>query len=92
MRKYEMLIDGSNYSALFENDQEAVYFKWECESDGSKVEILDDYEVSVQDILEDGDFEYFYKIEMIAIMTLPNHNDFKKVWEQEAELKRLGII
>lgn len=92
MRKYEMLIDGSNYNALFENDQEAVYFKWECESDGSTVEILDDYEVSVQDILEDGDFEYIYKIEMIAIMALPNHNDFKKVWEQEAELKRLGII
>ena len=92
MKKVHFLIDGCDYYALMVSDEEIVRFKWDCEADGSEVEIVSEEVVTSAEIMEDTDFEYSYKIEMIAIMLLPNHRDFKKWFEQEAELKRLGYI
>ena len=91
MKKYVMLIDGTQYEALFQNDQEFVYFKWENEACGDEVELLDDFEVSVDDIKNDTDFEEAYIIEILAQMLLSNYRDFKKVSQMESELRRLGF-
>ena len=92
MRKYIMLLDNERYVALFKNDFEFVHFKWECEADDMVVELLHDYEVSVEQIMADEEFEYPYQIEIVAEMLLPNPKAFSKWYEQEAELKRLGLI
>ena len=61
-------------------------------ADGCEVEIVEDHEVTADEIMEDTDFEYAYKIEMVAQMLLPNATDFRKWSEQETELKKLGLI
>lgn len=92
MKKVHFLIDGCDYMALMFSDEEIVRFKWDCEADGSEVEIVSEVVVTSDEILEDTDFEWSYKVEMASMLLLPNYKDFKKWYEQEAELKRLGYI
>lgn len=91
MRYYEMTIDGTEYNALFHNDEEFVRFKWDCEADECEVELKADREVNVDDILG-LPLEWAYKIEMIADMVLPNAREYHKWYEQEQALKELGVI
>ena len=92
MYKYEMIIDGENYNALFTDHFEADEFLTECDQYYQQVVVKGYHEVTSAEIMADPDFEYAYKIEMVAEMCLPNAHDFKKWYQQEAELKRLGFI
>lgn len=89
MYKYYMTIDGSKYNALFLNQSEADDFinSQEDETIVNKVE-----EVSIVDILLDKSFEYYYKVECIGLMVLPNVKELKKTSEIEKELQKLGIL
>ena len=92
MYKYDMTIDGTEYKALFADHFEASDFLDEIETEGSEIVVYSYTEVTPQDILADNDFEWSYRVEMASTILLPNHTDFKKWFEQEAELKRLGFI
>lgn len=92
MYKYEMIIDGSNYNALFLDHFEAADFLDENDRDGAEVIVKGYHEVTADEILADDDFEWSYRVEMASVLLLPNHRDFPKWSLQEAELKRLGFI
>ena len=61
-----------NYEALFEDVNDMEDFIEDCKKyDDGEIELLEYYDVTVQDILEDKDFEEGYKIEMLAVLLLP---------------------
>lgn len=92
MIKVHFLIDGCDYKALMMSAEEIVCFIEDCKADGSEVKIVSGELVSAITILADNDFEWSYRVEMASMLLLPNYKDFKKWYEQEAELKRLGYI
>ena len=93
MYKYSMVIDGTEYKALFADHFEAADFMADCERyDDSHIVVNGYTEVTAEQIMADADFEYSYRVEMVAKILLPNAHNFKKWSEQETELKRLGLI
>ena len=93
MYKYNMIIDGSQYKALFTDHFEAKRFIKEVKADGSRISIEKFNKVDKDDIINDDDFEYPYKVEMIAIMCLPlSEIRHKKVHELERILWSMGIL
>lgn len=92
MYKYEMTINNEAYNALFADHFEAANFIDSCDSEGDLVIVNGYKEVSIADILVDNDFEWSYRVEMVAIMALPDAAIFHSWREQESELKKLGII
>lgn len=93
MYKYNMIIDGSQYKALFTDHLEAKRFINEVKADNSIISVTSWSKVGKDDILNDDDFEYAYKVEMIAIMCLPlSEVKHKKVHELERKLWSMGIL
>lgn len=66
MYKYYMIIDGSEYNALFVDHFEAAQFLDDNEADGSEVIVLKCEAISPRKALEDRDFSDSYAIEMVA--------------------------
>ena len=92
MYKYNFIIDGEEYNAIFHSHKEAVEFVKDNEKDGSMIQFISEKEISINELLDDNDFRYDYKIENIAIAILPNWKSFRKWHELEFELIRLHII
>lgn len=93
MYKYNFLIDGEPYEALFTDHFEADDFITANESDGAVVVVNGYKEMKIIDILNDNDFEYYYKIEMVSLMLYGA--DFckgKKTCELESCLQSINLI
>lgn len=90
MYKYTMTINNENYTALFEDHFVAADFIDEVSLD-NEIVVIGYKEVSAKDILEDDDFEYSYKIEMVGAKLYPNKK-WSKVSEIENFLKEEGIL
>lgn len=92
MYKYDMIIDGESYKALFVDHMEAADFLDSMSADGSEIVVVNYMEVTGKQILEDTDFEWSYRVEMAATLLLPDYRNYKKWSEQEEALKSLGHI
>lgn len=79
MLKYYMIIDGTEYNALFIDHFEAGDFLDANDADGSEVIVLRYETITVREALADSDFSDAYAIEMVASYLMPNEH-FKK-WE-----------
>lgn len=86
MYKYYMIIDGTEYNALFLDHFEAADFLDANVADGSEVVILKYEAVAPRKVLEDNSFEESYKIEMVAAYLMPDRR-FEKWTHAEAALK-----
>lgn len=86
MYKYYMIIDGTNYNALFLDHYEAGQFLDDNEADGSDVVVLEYEEVSPAEALNDEDFAYTYAIEVVADYLFPDRQFLK--WTQAEEALR----
>lgn len=92
MYKYYMTIDNEPYNALFIDHFEAAAFLKENDDAGSIVILHKYIEVSIEDILNDQEFEWSYQIEIIAKSLFPSAYKGHKVDYLEHLLKELGII
>lgn len=87
MYKYYMIIDGTEYNALFLDHFEAADFLDANDADGSEVVVLKYEKVSPREVLKDSDFEESYRIEMVAAHLMPNRR-FEKWTHAAAALNK----
>ena len=92
MYKYNMIIDGESYLALFADHMEAADFLDACDNDGSEVIVNGFSWETAEQVLADPDFEQSYRIECAASILVPNHRDYPKVSQLEDQLRLLGHI
>jgi len=90
MFKYDMIIDNETYKALFTDHMDAADFIDEIATE-SEIIVLGFTEVTIADIINDNDFEYDYKVEMIALIVAPD-NTFEKWMQAEEFLKNQKIL
>lgn len=87
MYKYYMIIDGTEYNALFVDHFEAADFLDDNEADGSEVIVLKYEAISPREALEDRDFSDAYAYEMVAAYLMPDRH-FEKWTHAEDALRK----
>ena len=89
--KYTFALDGEKYEALFTSYKEVTSFVMEVIEDGVNIMLVKKEFITIEGILADDDFEWPYKVEIIAAVVAPDH-EFKKWIEAETYLKIIGVI
>ena len=92
MYKYDFIIDGESYKALFLDHFEAADCIDANVHDGVSIIVEGFHFVTAQEILADDDLEWAYRIEMAGKLLVPNASDFKRWPDHEDEMRRLGLI
>lgn len=92
MIKYEMIVDGERYCAVFANNRDRVNFFYSNAVDGTPVEVLKISEVTPAEILTDADFSHSYAVEVVAFALFGDGIKHKSVVECEKMLIDCGIL